>query len=629
MSHLTEILALLMVLGIAAQWLAWRFQLPAIVLLSAVGLMIGPVLGILRPSEVFGDAYHPLVKLAVAAILFEGGLSLRFAELRQSAHVVWRLTTIAVALSLTITAWVAHGIAPIGWPVAMVFAAITVVTGPTVIMPLLRQARLKRRPASFLKWEGIVNDPTGSVLVFLIFDYTVGADAGQAGETAMHLATGAGVALLLGGVGGWALGRAFLAGLVPEYLKGAVALAAALAAYALSNLVLEEAGLIAATVMGVVLGNMSLPSMGEIRRFKEYIVVLLVTGLFLLLTADLDPHILAALDWRSAVLIFAVVFLVRPAVVWLSTIGAGMSWQERVLVGWIAPRGIVAAAVAGVFGPLMAERGIPGAELLLPLVFMLIFTTVVLHGFSIGRVARRLGLSAERRGGLIIAGAGPWSSGLAQKLHELEVPVIVADSAWHRLRKARQAGVPVYFGEVLSEHAEHSLELGAYSSLLAAGTNDAYNALVCARFAPELGRQNVYQIAANDTAEPGRPSPELRGRTAMSRKVQYDDLSRRWYQGWGFRRTKLTEDFDVAKLARTLPDDALPVLVLGPREQVRLLEADKPLRAEPGEIVIWFGPKAATTTVPAQPGDERFVDEIAEAGQQAGDRGAEKPRPLV
>ena len=611
MHHLTEILALLMVIGIGAQWIAWRFHIPGIVLLSLTGLLIGPVLGILRPSEALGDAYHPLIKLAVAAILFEGGLSLRFAELKQSAAVVFRLTTIAVVLSLGLTAWVAHTIVGMAWPVALVLGAITVVTGPTVILPLLRQAKLKRRPASFLKWEGIVNDPTGAVLVVVMFDVTVGAHAGHVGETLQHLGAGVGVALLLGGVGGWALGRAFLAGLVPEYLKGAVALAAAIGAYALSNLVLEEAGLIAATVMGVVLGNMNLPSIGEIRRFKEYVAVLLVSGVFLLLTADLDPHILAALDWRSALLILAVVFLVRPAVVWLSTIGAGMSWQERTLVGWIAPRGVVAAAVAGVFAPLLAEQGLAGAELLLPLVFVLIFTTVVLHGFTLGRLARKLDLSARRHGGLIIAGASAWSNGLAAKLHQADVPVIVADSAWHRLRSARQAGVPVYFGDLLSEHAEHALELGAFGSLLAATNNDAYNALACARFAPELGRQQIFQLAANDTAEPYKPAPELRGRTAMGHDVQFEDLQQRWYQGWGFRESALTETFDAEAFQSALPEGAVPVLVIGPNHAVRLLEADKPLRAEPGEHVLWLGPQ------------------VGKEAPEPADRAADRPRPLV
>lgn len=591
--HLTEILALLMVIGIAAQWIGWRLQIPSIILLSLSGLLIGPVLGVFRPSEALGDAYQPLINLAVAAILFEGGLSLQFAELKQTAAVVNRLVTLVVALSLGLTAVAAHWIGGLSWPVAVIFAAIMIVTGPTVILPLLRQARLKRRPALYLKWEGIVNDPIGALLVVVLFDYVAGSGSGPAplDEALLHMAAGVGSALFLGGGGGWLLGRAFLAGKVPEYLKGAAALATAIGVYALANLVLDEAGLIAATVLGIVLGNMKLPSIGEIRRFKEYVSILLVSGVFLLLTADLDPQIMAAMDWRSGALVAVVIFVIRPVTVWISTIGAGMTWQERALIGWIAPRGVVAAAVAGVFGPALAERGFPGAEQLLPLVFTLILLTVVLHGVSLGWMARRLQLSAQHRGGLIIVGATAWSNGLAKALHERDVPVIVVDNAWHRLRGARLGGVTVYFGEVLSEHAEHALELGAYANLLAASNNDAYNALVCAHFAPELGTQRVFQLAGSDTPEVRRPSPAARGRVAFSHEVQHEDLQRHWYQGWGFHATRITENFDLEAMKSALPKGALPLLVIDADNEITVTEADKRLKAAPGQRVLWFGCK--------------------------------------
>jgi NhaP-type Na+/H+ or K+/H+ antiporter len=598
--HLTEVLALLAVVGLAAQWLGWRLQIPAIVLLTLSGLVIGPVLGVFRPSEALGDAYQPLVNLAVAAILFEGGLSLHVAELKQTASVVNRLVTVAVALGLGLTAAAAHWIAGLSWPVALIFGAIMIVTGPTVILPLLRQARLKRRPALFLKWEGIVNDPIGALLVVVLFDYFagVGADVtpGALGPTVLHMALGVTTAIGLGGIGAWLLGRLFLAGQVAEYLKGPMALASAIGAYALANLVLDEAGLIAATVFGIVLGNMNLPSIGEIRRFKEYVGVLLVSGVFLLLTADLDPQIMSTMDWRSAALVALVVFVVRPISVWLATIGAGMSRQERAFVGWIAPRGVVAAAVAGVFGPALAERGFAGAEQLLPLVFSVILVTVVLHGFSVGWLARRLALSAPHRGGLIIAGATAWSTGLAKALNERKVPVIVADNAWHRLRDARLAGVPVYFGELLSEHAEHALELGAFRSLLAVSNNDAYNALVCAHFAPELGRQRVFQLAGDDVAEARRPSPAARGRVAFSPEIQYEDLQRHWYQGWGFHGSRITENFGLDALLGALPKDAIPLLIIDEDNEVTLLEGGKPLKALRGQRVLWFGCKSACET---------------------------------
>jgi NhaP-type Na+/H+ or K+/H+ antiporter len=591
MHHITETLALIVVIGLAAQWLGWRLRIPAIVLLSLSGLLVGPVLGIIRPSVALGDTFQPLIQLGVAAILFEGGLTLRLNELRNAAAGVKRLITVAVALSLALGSAAAHYVGGLSWPVAMVFGAIVVVTGPTVILPLLRQAKLRKRPASYLKWEGIVNDPTGALLAVVAFEYFVSAGQASIGHSLLELGLGLAVAGALGGVGGWLLGRAYLAGLVPEYLKGPMALAAALGAYALSNLVLEEAGLLAATVMGLVLGNMRLPSINEIRRFKENTAVLLVSGIFLLLTADLDPEIMLKLDWRSFALLAAILFLVRPLAIGLATIGAGMTWQERVLVGWIAPRGVVAAAVAGVFGPALAAQGYGGGELLLPLVFALILVTVVLHGFSLGWLAKRLGLSATGEGGLLISGASPWSTGLAETLRKMEIPVLVADSSWHRLRAARLAGVPVYFGELLSEQAEVSLELGEMGSLLAATNNDAYNALVCAHFAPELGRQRVFQLATDDVAEHKRPVAPARGLAAFAQGVQFEDLERNWYGGWTFQRTNLTDDYQQEAFLAGLPEGALPLLVVTAKGAVRLVGVDHPLKAQAGDRVLWFGCK--------------------------------------
>jgi NhaP-type Na+/H+ or K+/H+ antiporter len=611
MDHITETLALIGVLGLAAQWLGWRLRIPAIVLLALSGLIAGPVLGIIRPGEVLGEAFQPLIALGVAAILFEGGLALRLGELKRAAAGVNRLITVAVVLSLLFGAGAAHWIGGLSWPVAVVFGAIIVVTGPTVILPLLRQARLKRRPASYLKWEGIVNDPSGALLAVVAFEYFLAAGAASIGHSLMELALGLGVAAALGGLGGWLLGRAYLAGLVPEYLKGPMALATALGLYALSNLVLEEAGLVAATVVGLVIGNMGLPSIGEIRRFKENVGVLLVSGIFLLLTADLDPEILRMLDWRSAALLAAVLFLVRPLAIWLATIGAGVSWQERTLVGWIAPRGVVAAAVAGVFGPALAAQGYAGGELLLPLVFALILVTVVVHGFSLAALARRLGLSAPRAGGLLIAGATPWATGLARALHDLEVPVLVADASWHRLRGARLAGVPVFFGELLSEEAETSLELGAIGSLLAATSNDAYNALICAHFAPELGRQRVFQLASEEVPARRRPGPGARGLTAFSEDVQFEQLERGWYAGWTFQRTKITEDLDLVAFLAGLPEGALPLLVIRDKGGVRVLGAEERPRPAPGDRLIWFGKKDSKPVRPppdeAPPTEERLL----------------------
>jgi NhaP-type Na+/H+ or K+/H+ antiporter len=589
MAHLTEILALLVLVGMAAQWLGWRLRVPTLVLLILAGLLAGPVLGIIRPSEDLGEAFQPLVRLAVAVILFEGGLTLRWSELRQAGRGVVRLITVTMLLSWLLGVSAGHWIAGLSWPVAVVLGAIMVVTGPTVILPMLRQARLRRRPAAYLKWEGIANDPAGAVLAVVAFEYFVGAGRSSVTESLVELLLGLTAAGVLGVGAGWLVGRAFRAGAVPEYLKGPAALAVALGVYAVANLVLDEAGLVAATLMGLVLGNMGLPGMEEIRRFKAYATVLLVSTLFLLLTADLDPAIMQQLDWRSAVFLAAMVLVVRPLAVSLATIAAGMTWQERVLVAWIAPRGVVAAAVAGVFGPALAAEGYPGAEQLLPLAFALILITVVLHGLSIEWLGRRLGLGAPSRGGLLIAGASAWSKGLAVCLHAQGVPLLVADASRHRLGSLRYQGVPVYYGELVSEHAAASLELGEIETLLAATDNDAYNALVCAHYAPDLGRQAVFQLAPEESSEQMRPAPEARGRIAFSDALRFEDLQQRWYQGFGFQTARITPEYDRDAFLSDLPPDALPLAVIDDRDRVRLLEAGETLRVASGSRVVWYG----------------------------------------
>ncbi len=591
MHHLAETLALMAVLGIGAQWLGARLRIPVILLLILFGLLMGPAFGLIRPGEDLGEAFQPLVRLAVALILFEGGLSLRIDELRQAGKGLIRLSFITVILSWLFAAAAAYWIADLSWAVSVVLGATTVVTGPTVVLPLLRQARLRRRPAAFLKWDGIVNDPAGAVLSVVAFQYFIAAGRSSIGDSLIELLIGLVTAVVLGTLVARLLGRAFLAGQVPEYLKGPVALAAALGVYGLSNLVLEEAGLVSATVLGVVLANMGLPSIEEIRRFKSYMSVLLVSALFLLLTADLDASVMLELNWRSAAFIAALIFLVRPLAVGLATIGAGMTWQERVLAGWIAPRGVVAAAVAGVFGPALGAQGNGGSELMLPLTFALIVSTVLLHGLSLGWLARRLDLSAPGSGGLLIAGANPWSRDLAKALHEQEVPVLVADQSRDRLRALRYAGVPVYQGELLSQHAESSLELGEMESLLAATENDAYNVLVCARFAPDLGRQSVLQLAETEPSEELRPAPTTRGRTAFSDDVRFEDLERDWIRGFSFHATRITDEFDVEDLLAGLPEGALPLAVIEEGNRVRLLEAGERLDAVPGDRVLWYGCK--------------------------------------
>lgn len=598
--HLSQVLILVVFLGVSAQWLAWWLKVPAIVLFLVAGTLAGPVFGIVNPSVDFGHLLHPLVGLAVAIILFEGGLNLRLHEFKEAASGVKRLVSVGAVLAGVFTTAAAYYIGGLGLPVSMLFGALLIVTGPTVVTPMLRQAGLNRRTASYLKWEGIINDPTGALLAVLVYQYFVFSGSGTAGQDVLIDLGWAILTSLVLGIGvGYLLGQAFLRTLVPEFLKAPVTFALVLVVYGAANMVFDEAGLLAVVAMGMVMGNMKLPSLNEVRRFKEYITVLMVSTVFVLLTADLDPNVLRHLDWRAAALILSIMFIVRPATVLLSTAFTGMDWRDRVLVAWIAPRGIVAAAVAGVFGPRMVQAGYPDAQLLLPLVFALVFATCILHGFSIRKLSKWLRLSADPHG-VLIAGASPWTTELARALtNELNVSVLLVDSSWHRLRSARLAGVRVLYGEVLSEQVQQSLELNEIACLLAATSNDAYNALVCGNFATTLEHDRVFQLPmyaadesngnANNTV-----ATALRGQPAFHEDAQYEELWRRHFQNWQFHKTRITEEYSYETFQRECPPKTIVIGILHQDGILLFQSAQNSSKAGPGDTVIYYAPKKSS-----------------------------------
>ncbi len=589
--HIAIAMVTVVGLGVAAQWIAWRFKMPAIILLAAFGVLFGPGLDILHPSEDFGEFLRPVVSLCVAIILFEGGLSLQLSELKVAARGVRRLVYVGAPLAWVFSSACARFIGGLDWAVSLVFGAIMVVTGPTVIMPMLRQAALNRRTASYLKWEGIVNDPLGALLAVLVFQFFIFRQSGSGwSEVAAGLALAIGCGIVLGGLGGLAIGRAMRAGLVPEYLKSPVLLGLVLVVYTLSNVVQHEAGLLSVTIMGIVVGNMNLPGIDDLRRFKEYITIMLVSVVFVSLTADLDIASLGAIGWRGVALVLAILFIARPATILLATVASGMETRERLLLAWIAPRGIVAAATAGLMGPSLVDAGYDAA-VLLPLVFAIIFATVFSHGLTLNWLAAKLDLASKHRDGVLIVGASPWTVELATTLKDLGLNVLVADASWHNLRPARLAGIQVFYGEILSEFAEESLELAHIRTVLAATSNDAYNALVCTTFAPEIGQQHVLQLALGDSdleEDPKALARPRRGRVAFDGDAYFESLWRNFVRGWKFSRTKLSDEYRYADFVADLPEDALQILLKQGADNVDFIAADEAIEPGPGTTIVYF-----------------------------------------
>lgn len=609
-SELIFACALIGALGIGAQWIAWRIQAPAIVLMALAGLAVGPLWTVifgeplLNPEKVFNggsnELLRPIVSLAVAVILFEGGLVLKFENLRDAGAAVRRMVFLGGPLAWALGTFAAHYAAGLDWGSSVVFAGVLVVTGPTVIMPLLRQSKLGGRTGQFLKWEGIVNDPVGALFAVAAFEIIRVAATGESilGKGAMIIVAAA-LGVGLGFAFGWAIVRAFRQGWTPEYLKAPIIFASIILCYALAEMIEKEIGLVAVTAYGMTLANSRLAGLAELRKFKEDIAVLLVSGVFVILTANLTPDVIRrALTWNTLAFLLAMLFIVRPLSVWIATFGT-LKRNEAILLGWIAPRGIVAVAVSSLFATLLEDLGrrgdsrfyFSGAEQITPLAFAMVFVTVVLHGFTIGPLARRLGLARKERPGVLLVGVNPWSIDLAKVLKDVGIEPILADNNWRRLRPAREAGLNTFFGEVLSEEAEVRLDHAAFDQVVGLSANEPYNALVSGHFAPELGRHRVYQLSAQDTEEedPRAIGMGTRGRTLIRRGRGYDGLIRDHYRGWTFGKTKLTEEYDLAEYRKDRPKADI-IAEIRPDGTLIFLGPNREARGGDGVTLISFGP---------------------------------------
>ena len=611
------VIAMVGMLGIGAQWLAWRTGWPAIVLMLAAGFLAGPVLGLFDPEHAFGDLLDPMIAIGVALILFEGGLSLDFRELRHAGEGVWRLVLLGGPIAWVLGAFAAHSIGGLEWPVAILFAGILVVTGPTVVMPLLRQSSVKARPAAILKWEAIVNDPIGALFAVVSYEYfraVTESPGASLFEVVPPLIIAAIIAGLIGYVAAAAIAWAFPRGAIPEYLKVPVLLTSVIVVFVLSNQIEHEAGLVAVTVMGIALANMNVSSLRSIHPFKQNIAVILIAGIFVLLSASLEFEELAYLNWNFGLFLLALLFLVRPATILLSLLGSSVPWNERLFLSWIAPRGIVLVAISGLFALRLEDIGYDGTALI-GLSFAVVVATIVAHGFTIDLVARLLNLKGSNRPGVLIVGSTPWTISLALMMQELKAPVMVVDSSWQRLALARQKGLPFYHGEILNEATEHNLDLTPYSVLVAATENEAYNALVCNEFAYEIGRDTVFQLgdAIDDEDRHALPSG-IRGRALFESGFGVEDVNERLARGWVFRKTKLSEEFTFAAAQDRLPD-AAAMLLLG-RDNGTLRFFTHAARPEPraGDVIVSFAPPQERSAQDAAAKRDRKRNKTAEQG---------------
>ena len=585
-------LSLILLAGMGAQWLAWWLRLPAILPLLAVGLVAGPIAGWLTPDQLFGNLLFPMVSLGVAVILFEGALTLRFSKLRGRARMVRNLVSFGVLLNGLLIALAARLCMNLPWSLALLFGALVTVTGPTVVAPLLRSVRPQRELANILHWESILIDPIGALLAVLVFEFTVSE---QYQHTILMFGAIMIAGTLFGLSGAWLLAILMRRQWLPEYLHRVVSLALVLGVFTFANALATESGLLAVTVMGIRLANARDLIIEDILDFKETLTLLLISVLFIVLAARIDPHAFSGMGWGAVGVLLAILFIARPAAVWLAAIGSTLNWRQKAVLAWIAPRGIVAAAVSALFALQLERLGYSEARTLAALTFLVIVVTVTLQSLTARIVVQKLGMAAPPPRGVLIVGGNPVARAVAQALHEREIPVILADPLWRNVRAARMAGVPIYHGNVLSEHADTYLDLTGIGKLLALSLWPERNTLAGLYYRPLFGPDQIYTLRLDeerDDADRVRIVHSYRTARLFGEQVTLNRLQERLDQGHAIRATPLTASFDFAAFRNKWGEQAIPLFALDPKSLLRVFSTRETLQPGPGWIVISLLPPA-------------------------------------
>jgi NhaP-type Na+/H+ or K+/H+ antiporter len=517
-------LAGIIVLGIIAQWVAWRLKLPAILPLILIGLLVGPIATLytadgsklIEPiwngtKGLFpGDGLYYFVSLAISVILFEGGLTLKRAEIKNVGPVITKLITLGSLVTFFGAAIAAHYIFGLSWQMCFLFSALIIVTGPTVITPILRNIPLKKDVSTVLKWEGILIDPIGALAAVLVFEF-ISVGEGQAYTQTALIEFGK--ILLFGFTFGFtfAHGLAFAIkrNYIPHYLLNVVSLSTVLLVFVESDIFAHESGLLAVVVMGMVLGNMDLPNKKELLYFKESLSILLISILFILLAANINiADLQLILTWQTLVLFAIIVFIIRPVGVFLSTRGSNLKFNEKLFIGWVGPRGIVAAGIASLFGSKLIVRGEPGAEYITPLVFMIVLGTVLLNATTARLFAKLVGVFLKHSEGILIIGASKASRLIGAYLKNNNRHVVLIDNNATNVNKAKKMGLDAIEANIFSDTLTDNLELSDVGYLMALTGNSDINKYAIDKFTKEFGEHGAFRLVTGDEMSDPENSPK-------------------------------------------------------------------------------------------------------------------------
>ena len=648
-AHILQNIVLVIVLGIGAQWLAWRIRIPSILLLLILGFLAGPITGIIAPETLHGEWLFAFVSLAIGVILFEGGLSLQISELAEVGRSVRNLITTGVLITGALAGFFAWWVVGMEPEVAILTGGILTVTGPTVVIPLLRHVRPRGRVSTIAKWEGITIDPVGAILAVLLLELVLAVGTsteltrGDANLVPPLIAAAESLlTVTVLSVGVSILGATLQVvvlrkHLVPDYLQDPAALSIVLAAFAAAyELGGEGAALLTTTLMGIILANQPWVSVRRIVKFKEDLQVLLLACLFILLSARLDLGVLNYIHAQAFIYLALLIFLVRPLAVLVCSVKTGLNWREKVFIAWLAPRGIVAAAVAALFAERLVGEGYASADgdELIATVYLVVVGTVAVYGLTLAPIALRLGLADRNPQGVLFMGAYRWVQDAAIALQELGFRVLLIDANARNIEQARNRELPAVVADALSDTVTDELDLGGLRRFLAVTANDEINSLAALHFTEVFENKEVYQIRVGEgsKATQVRRVEHLRGRPLFGAAITQNSLTRRHREGGAICTFGLTEKRSYAAIRERFSDDVVLLFII--RGTNVLVHAEANLVApQTGDTVVVMLP--SPSQVREVPSAELSMELLAKAvvidaekGMQSGEIVHEAARQL-
>jgi NhaP-type Na+/H+ or K+/H+ antiporter len=588
-------LGLVIVLALGCELGASRTRLPAIVLLLPSGFIAGAVTNDVHPSVLFGATFQPLVSLGVGLILFEAGLRLRLDEMQgRGRSVVIRLIVAGIVLTGIGVAVAVKLLFGLGWGSSIVIGSMLVISGPTVVVPLLEFVRPPDRVRTALKWEGVLIDPLGALLGVLAFTAVQANAAGGSGYHLGEMVLSIGVGLIVGVVGGgvlWLLLRGILRSGPKQSV--AAALMTVAAAVVAADLIREDSGFVAATTMGVVLANQQQLDVSSVLEFQGTVVKLLIGILFVLISASVTPSSLTSLLGPGIALIAIMVLIIRPLVVMLATRGSALTPPERKLMAWLAPRGIVVAATASAFGPELAKAGVGGANKILPIAFLAILGTVAIYGLTVAPVARRLGLLGAGSFVVLIVGGQRWARSIATTLKEAGLGVRLWTGVPREQAAARRDGLDARNARLGVDLASREAELEEVNDALLLTDSDDFNALAAFELRQDLGNEHVYRITPRSELLDLVPR-YAEGRVLFGSDLTFDEITRRFDDG--------AEVIAAPVAGRDRrPEGSRLLFTISPAGRLKVITAVDRGQPSPGETGIWL----ATTPQAAAASDSR------------------------